>query len=171
MESLIGEKLKVYEDEKDTQKALETAQARIKESVRFNTKSLVALEDPKDICYRNVASIEESIKEIEAGLKNQMYSQLATIWKNDADRKRGLKSTRASKSSKAQFSTLNSQKAFGQNSNFKIGNNVTSIRYLNASTRSVSMGGQHLSPSETKGGFTLGRNILQNIAEQSANDL
>jgi hypothetical protein len=25
MESLIGEKLKVYEDEKDTQKALETA--------------------------------------------------------------------------------------------------------------------------------------------------
>ena len=74
MESLIGEKLKVYEDEKDTQQALETAQARIKESVRFNTKSLVALEDPKDICYRNVASIEESIKEIEAGLKNQMYS-------------------------------------------------------------------------------------------------
>ena len=97
MESLIGEKLKVYEDEEDTQLALETAQKRIKESVKANARSLVELEDPANICYRNTHSIDDSIKEIEAGLKNQMYSQLAKIWKDDADRKRGLKSTRTTK--------------------------------------------------------------------------
>ena len=97
MESLIGEKLKVYEDEGDTQQALEAAQQSIKESVKANTKSLVQLEDPESICYRNTHSIEDSIAEIEAGLKNQMYSQLAKIWKDDAERKRGLKSTRTTK--------------------------------------------------------------------------
>jgi methionine synthase II (cobalamin-independent) len=100
MESLIGEKLKVYEDENDTQQALEAAQQSIKESVKANTKSLVRLEDPEAICYRNTHSIEDSIAEIEAGLKNQMYSQLAKIWKDDAERKRGLKSTRTTKQSK-----------------------------------------------------------------------
>ena len=97
MESLIGEKLKVYEDENDTQSALEAAQRSIKEAVKANTRSLVQLEDPASICYRNTNNIDDSIKEIEAGLKKQMYSQLAKIGKDDAERKRGLKSSRTTK--------------------------------------------------------------------------